>query len=360
MLSGGDLAVWAPGRVNLIGEHTDYSGGLVLPAAIQLGVTVRIHRISETISLRSDAFGDTAPFAPDGGGPLVDGWARVGQAVARELADLGRAPIGLEATIESDLPAGVGLSSSAALEIGIGLALCAIAGFDLEPLELAKACRQAEFRALGVPCGILDQAACVLGRESEAVLLNCETLQYRHVAVPRDAVLLVVDSGTPRDLETSDYAVRRNELGRALDLVGKSTSTKVTVDDLGLVDEVSRRRLRHVMTENERVNNFVAALSANDLESAGRLMSASHASLRDDYEVSTPALNELVVLAEREGAFGARLLGGGFGGAILALVSAQAATAIANAIVDGYSGIATAIPVRASDGARVRVSTAPS
>jgi galactokinase len=354
MPSGGELAVWAPGRVNVIGEHTDYSGGLVLPAAIQLGVTVRVHGISDTVSLRSQQFGMAAPFAPDGSGPLVDGWARVGQAVARELAELGRPPIGLEATIESDLPAGVGLSSSAALEIGLGLALCTIAGFDLEPLELAQACRQAEFRALGVPCGILDQAACVLGRENAAVLLNCATLEYRHVPVPHDAVLLVVDSGTPRDLETSDYAVRRNELNHAMTLVGKSTSTEVTVDDLDLVDEVSRRRLRHVMTENKRVSDLVAALSANDLESAGRLMSASHASLRDDYEVSTPALDELVVLAEREGAFGARLSGGGFGGAILALVSARAATAIATAIVDGYSGIATAIPVRASDGARVR------
>jgi galactokinase len=350
-----ELVVWAPGRINLIGEHTDYSGGLVLPAAIQLGVTVRVDAISDGVTLRSEAFGAGEAFAPDGGGRLVNGWARLGQAVARELAELGRPPIGLAATIESSLPAGVGLSSSAALEIGIGLALCAIAEFELEPLALARACQLAEFRAIGVPCGILDQAASVLGTANEAVLLNCETLAYRHVSVPRDAVLLVVDSGTPRTLASSGYADRRNELARAMALVGKATSTEMTLDDLRDLDQLSQRRLRHVVTENERVSRFVAALAANDLQAAGQLMSASHASLRDDYEVSSPALDELVGLAEREGAFGARLSGGGFGGAILALVCAQRATETAEAIVGAYAGTATAIPVWASPGARVDV-----
>ncbi len=335
------LTAWAPGRVNLIGEHTDYSGGLVLPAAIQLGIAVRVEAVAELVTLSSDTFGDSEPFAPNGDGPAVSGWARFGQAVARELDQLGRPPVGLTATIASNLPAGVGLSSSAALEVAIALALCAIAEFELEPLELAQACRRAELRAVGVPGGILDQAACVLGEKNAAILIDCSTLAYRSVAVPAAAALLVVDSGVARSHEHSGYADRRNELEHAM-------ST-----DLADLDPLSQRRLRHIKTENERVVRFADALASNDLQAAGRLMSASHASLRDDYEVSTPELDELVTLAEQAGVYGARLLGGGFGGAILALVNASAAAETGAALVRAYRGTARAITVRPSGGARV-------
>jgi galactokinase len=284
------VRVWAPGRVNLIGEHTDYSGGLALPAAIQLGITIDVRSRSDRTELVSRAFGRADPSS---------GWGRFAGAVAAELAELGRPPVGIVAEIDSTLPVGAGLSSSAALEVGIALALCAAADFELPPLELALACQRAELRAVGVPCGILDQAACVLGEDGAAILLDCGTLEHRAVAVPDEAALVVIDSGTPRELSRSGYAQRRAEL-----------------------EAGDPRRLRHVATENERVTAFTAALERRDLVSAGRLLSESHASLRDDYEVSTPELDRIVEDAVANGAYGARLVGGGFGGSVLALTDA--------------------------------------
>ncbi len=351
------VVTWAPGRVNLIGEHTDYSGGLVLPAAIQLGVTVEVLATADEVFLSSARAGGAPPFAADGGGRLASGWARYGQAVAAELAELGRPAVGLVGSIRSDLPAGAGLSSSAALEVAIALALCAVAEFELEPLELALACRRAEERAVGVPCGILDQAASLLGREGEAILLDCATLEYRPVRIPDHAALLVVGSGVERRLEGTRYAERTRELGRALTAVGATRSTEVDLAALSGLDEVSARRLRHVVTENDRVRQLAAALEADDLPAAGRLVSASHASLRDDYEVSIPELDLLAELAESAGALGARLLGGGFGGSILALAERESADEIAAQIVTEYRARtgrdSGALAVRPSTGAHV-------
>jgi galactokinase len=336
------LTSWAPGRVNLIGEHTDYSGGLVLPAAVQFGVKVEVRAVADDIGLESTRFGPSGSFPADGDGPSTTGWGRYAQAVATELAELGRPAVGLSGLVASDLPAGVGLSSSAALEVAVALALCAVADFDLEPLELARACQRAELRAVGVPCGVLDQAASILGVEGAAILLDCSTLEYRHVAVPDSAALVVIPSGVERTLEGSGYAERRAELERALD---------------GARDEISVRRLRHVTSENERVRHFGAALEAGDLDTAGGLIAASHASLRDDYEVSIPELDLLVELATGAGAYGARLLGGGFGGSILALVDAGRADQVGGAVTQDYRARTghdeRALVVRASCGARV-------
>lgn len=330
------MQTWAPGRVNLIGEHTDYSGGLVLPAAIQLGITVEVDSVADDVSLTSTGYGPVEPFAADGGGAATTGWGRYGQAVAAELAALGRPSVGLVGTVSSDLPPGAGLSSSAALEVAIALALCAVAGFELEPLELALACQRAELRAVGVPCGILDQAACVLGRAGAAILLDCATLEYRFVPVPERAALVIVDSGVERSLERTAYAERRAELEHALRLVGVERSTEVALAQLEGLDPVSRRRLRHVVTENERVELFAAAFEAGELEAAGRLLGGSHASLRDDYEVSIAELDLLVELADEAGAYGARLLGAGFGGAVLVLTEAEQADRLGSAVVDEY------------------------
>ena len=340
--------------MNLIGEHTDYSGGLALPAAIQLGITVRVRETAETIELASTLHGPAAPFAADGSGAPPGGWARYGHAVAAELAALGRPSVGLAGTVESSLPAGAGLSSSAALEVSLALALCAVAGFELEPLELALACRRAELRAVGVPCGILDQAASVLGRPDAAILLDCGTLAHRAVAVPPSAAFVIVDSGVRRSLEQTAYAQRRAELERALAAVGAESSTAVPVDAIERLDEVGARRVRHVVTENERVVRFVEALGRTDLAGAGRLLDESHASLRDDYEVSTAELDALVALAGEEGAYGARLLGAGFGGAVLALADADRAEALGHAVVDRYAGDGRSLVVHASAGAEVR------
>jgi galactokinase len=351
---------WAPGRVNLIGEHTDYSGGLVLPAAIELGVAVEVDAAAaaEEVSLTSTRFGPALPFAAGGRGPAATGWARYGQAVAAELAALGRPPVGLNGTVHSDLPAGAGLSSSAALEVAIGLALCAVADYELDPLELALACQRAELRAVGVPCGILDQAACVLGRAGAAIFLDCSTLDFRLVAVPEGAALLVVDSGVERSLEGTAYAERRRELSRALELVGAERSTDVELAQLAGLDPLSMRRLRHVVTENERVRRFAAALETADLTTAGQLLTASHASLRDDYEVSIAELDLLVALAESAGAYGARLLGAGFGGSVLVLTDDERAGDVAETLVCDYRARTgregRALTVHASAGASIR------
>jgi galactokinase len=314
---------WAPGRVNLIGEHTDYSGGLVLPVAIQLGVSLRVDERADAIELSSDRFGASAPLAADGEGK-TEGWARYALAVAAELAELGRPAVGLRGEITSNLPAGAGLSSSAALEVAVALALCEVADWQLEPMELAEACRRAEFRAVGAPIGILDQAASLLGRRGHAVLLDCGTLEHRLVRVPEEAALVIVDSGVEHSHETSGYAQRRAELEAGME-----------------------PRVRHVRTENERVLRFVEALERSDLEEAGRLLLQSHASLRDDYEVSVPELDALVERACAAGAYGARLVGGGFGGSVLALSDRRHAEPLAERLGDGVLAFA-------SDGAAIR------
>jgi galactokinase len=353
----GTFVAFAPGRVNLIGEHTDYSGGLVLPVAIQYGVSIDAQRGGAEVALSSEQAGPAQPFAADGSGAKAEGWTRYAQAVAVELDLLGRPPIGLFGMVRSDLPTGAGLSSSAALEVSVALALCAVAGFELEPFALALACQRAELRAVGVPCGILDQAASVLGREGEAILLDCGTLEYRLVPVPANAALIVVDSAVSHSHESSGYADRRRELEHALQLVGATRSTEVEVSALDSLDELSRRRLRHVVTENHRVLEFVTAIGRGDLAAAGALLLAGHASLRDDYEVSIAEIDLLVELACDAGAYGARLLGGGFGGSIIALADVERADEIAEEVRESYrarTGRAGAsLVARASVGASV-------
>jgi galactokinase len=282
---------WAPGRVNLIGEHTDYSGGLVLPVAIQLGIAVTFERAD-----------DIAIVGP--------GSERYVEAVAAELAELGRPDVGMRGRISADLPQGSGLGSSGALEVAVALALCAVADFELAPLELVLACQRAEHRAVGVPSGILDQSASLLGRAGHALLLDCGTLEHRWVALPEELAILVVDSGERHALEVSGYAERRREL-----------------------EAGEQRRVRHVATENERIRAAVEALERHDLAALGPIFAESHASLRDDYEVSTPALDRLVDAALAAGAIGARLTGGGFGGSIVALAERSDAVRVLKGIL---------------------------
>lgn len=286
------LTVWAPGRVNLIGEHTDYAGGLVLPIAIDLGIRLDVEA-AENIRLASGV--ESVELAGDGTGE-AHGWGRYVAAVALELAALGRRPRGVEGTVEATLPQGAGLGSSGAFSVGVALALCGVAGFEVEPLELALACQRAEQRAVGVPSGILDQAASLLGRSGSALLLDCGSLDYRRVPLPDDVAIVVLDSGERHAHEGSGYGDRRREL-----------------------EGGDPRRVRHVETENERVRETVAALERGDAAALGPLFAASQASLRDDYEVSTPALDALVEAALEAGAFAARMTGGGFGGSIVAL-----------------------------------------
>jgi galactokinase len=286
------LSFWTPGRVNLIGEHTDYSGGLVLPIAVDLGIELTV-QTAERITLVSE--GEPVELNADGTGE-PRGWGRYVAGVAEELAELGRPPVGIDGAVESNLPQGAGLGSSGALEVVVALALCAAAEFELEPLELALACQRAERRAVGVPSGILDQAASLLGREDCALLLDCGTLEHRWVELPQELEIVVVDSGERHAHEGSGYADRRREL-----------------------EAGDPRRVRHVTTENGRVRAAVSALERHDLDALGKLFAESHASLRDDYEVSTPTLDRVVDAAMQAGALGARMTGGGFGGSVVVL-----------------------------------------
>jgi galactokinase len=303
---------YAPGRVNLIGDHTDYNGGLALPMAIQLGVEA-VYRPSEgdSIALTSDLDDASVVLPLSGGLEDASGWGRLAAAVLAEVAP----PLGGEVAVTSDLPAGAGLSSSAAFAVALALAL----GATPVPIEIARICQRAE-HAIGVPVGLMDPLVEMHGRDGHAVMIDFSSLATSTVEIPGAAVVLVVDSGTTRNLETTAYAERRAECEAAAAELGRPLSG-VSPEDVGSIgDHLLRRRARHVVTENARVRSFADALAASDLGRAGALMNESHASLRDDFEVSAPELDRLAErLCATPGVLGARLTGGGFGGCLVAL-----------------------------------------
>lgn len=324
---------YAPGRVNLIGDHTDYTGGLVLPVAIDRGITVELDRGGRRVMLTSDAFPGAADVPLDVAEPasMEPGWARY---VAGVVAALGPAEGGL-GTVSSNLPSGSGLSSSAALEVAVALAL----GFEGDPLTLAKICQKAEEIAVGVPCGLMDQLCSASGRSGHALLIDCRAETVDEVALDPGCSVVVVPSGETRQLSGSPYAERRRQCETAQSQIGPLRDA--SVEDVKAIDDPTlRRRARHVVTENGRVRAFATAMRSGDLVAAGGLMIESHVSLRDDFEVSTPALDEVVrSLSTRPGVFGARLTGAGFGGCVVALTEPGALGA-------GW-------PIKASDGARL-------
>jgi galactokinase len=339
-------SIFAPGRVNLIGEHTDYSGGLVLPVAVDRGVTLRWRPDSVAIRLRSLEFPEAVELAPDGTPtPALAGWGRYAAAVAELLRERGRPASGLDGVVSSTVPIGAGLSSSAALTVAIGLGLSRAAEFDVPRLELAHVAQDAEYRAVGAPVGLMDPAASLLARRGHALLLDCATEEHRLVPLPPELAVVVLDSGVRHSHEHSGYATRRAELERALPALGDERPSQVTVADADAaaraagVDDVARRRLRHVVSENERVRACVRALESPggaNLEALGVLFREGHESLRDDYEVSTLELDLLVDLAYDEGAVAARMTGGGFGGSVVALADAGSADALASVVIEAY------------------------
>jgi galactokinase len=318
--SGGGVPVRAhsPGRVNLIGDHTDYNEGLALPMAIDLGTTVTFVPDGGTrIVLRSSHDPQPADvdihLPLDAGllGALEPSWARYVAAIASAV----RPASGGTGTVHTTLPVGAGLSSSAALEVALALVL----GCEAEPLALARTCQYAEQAATGVPTGIMDQLVVSAAREDCALLIDFADLSMQPVAIPGGVEVVVVHSGETRSLAASAYAERRAECEAAA--IGLGPLGRVDAQVAGAIpDPVLRRRARHVASECERVRSFTAALRAGDLAGAGRLMSESHASLALDFEVSTPGLDALVEsLVRRPGVFGARLTGAGFGGCVVAL-----------------------------------------
>ncbi|WCO66046.1 galactokinase [Iamia majanohamensis] len=307
------MRAFAPGRVNLIGEYTDVAGGSVLPVAVHLGTTVTLEPGGDRIVLASAEEPEPADVALDGGDPAVatPAWARYVAGVAAEV----HPAVGGRGTVATTLPVGAGLSSSAALEVAVALAL----GFEGPPTELALACQRAEQRASGVPCGVMDQMASVHGVAGHALLVDCTTLAVEPVALPEGLDVVAVHSGQPRALAGSAYAARRAACDRAAEVVGPLRDA-APADVEGIAEPEARRRARHVVTEEARVHAFVAALRADDRPTLGALLAEGHRSLRDDFEVSTPTIDALVErLATTPGVVGARLTGAGFGGCVLAL-----------------------------------------
>jgi galactokinase len=325
----------APGRVNLIGDHTDYNEGFVLPLAVDFECLVLAQpREDGRVVLRSLDRAGKVDVAADGSTDptTVDpSWGRYAAGVVRTLAERGREAAGIEATITSTIPLGGGLSSSAALEVAISLALCDAAGFSLPALELAQACQEAEIVATGVPCGIMDQLASLAGSRDRALLIDCRSLEIERIPLPPRLAVLVINSGMPRQLVDSAYAERRRACETAAARLGLAALRDATPEQVG--DEP---RARHVVSENARVLAAAEALASGDLPTLGRLLSESHASLRDDFEVSTPELDVLVEKLIEAGALGARLTGAGFGGCVVGVAHRDRAAAVVETAAAQY------------------------
>ena len=370
----------APGRINLIGEHTDYNDGFVLPMAIDRHVAVafapRADRVLraysaefrhsrdvslDTLERRSAA--DPAKHSGRGG------WFGYVAGVAWAMIRAGHRPNGLDMAIVSDLPAGVGLSSSAALEIAVARALAEVAGMPWDPIPMARLAQQAEHEFAGVACGIMDQVAVAAATEGAALLLDCRSLETRTIPIPTAAKIVVFDSGVRRELATSAYNNRRAACERVVAALQKRdrwVHALRDADDAMLaavaptLDPQDVRRASHVIAENRRPLSLANAFADGDLARAGRLMMLSHASLRDLYEVSSPELDALVELSiEQPGCSGARLTGAGFGGCAIALVEEGSVERVLSSVEAGYEQrfgrSTTAFVCRAAGGAGLLV-----
>jgi len=327
-----------PGRVNLIGEHTDYNAGLALPFAIDRGVTVTAEPLEgDRIQARALDLGEQDEFAlaaPERAG----GWRAFVRGAVAELRAAGHELRPCRLTIESDLQRGVGLSSSAAMEAALCLALLAVAGApEPDRRELAKLCSRVENEWVGAETGLLDQLASLCSERDHAVRIDFATLAIEPVPLDLgDWTLVTLDSGAVHSIAYSGYNERRRECGDACAALGIESLREAREDDLERLPEPLRARARHVITENDRVDAMVAALRAGDLERAARLLDAGHASLRDDYAASVPEVERTVERLKAAGAAGARMVGGGFGGAVLALLGpGVAAPAGALAVAPG-------------------------
>ena len=339
----------APGRVNLIGEHTDYNDGLVLPAAIDRFTWVAAAaRTDRTLRLASQNVAGEHLFDLERGAPAPSGvWGDSVAGVAVHLERRGLRLRGADLLVDSDIPLGAGLSSSAALEVAAARALLALAGAALPPVELARVCQAAEHEFAATRCGIMDQYSACCGETGGLLLLDCRSLRHRVVPLPGAARLLICNSLVRHALAGGEYNRRRADCEAAVRALRAAdprldSLRAVTNADLrahrALLGARLERRVRHVVGENERVAAAAAALERGDLAGCGRLLYASHASLRDDYEVSCAELDALVAAARlTPGVYGARLTGGGFGGCTVNLVAADAADAIGAALLERYA-----------------------
>ncbi len=339
----------APGRVNLIGEHTDHNEGFVMPAAIDFSTFVAIGaRADRKIVVRSENFSETVELDLDDPPERGRGhWSDYPFGVAVKLEQAGQRLSGANILVHGEIPIGSGLSSSAAIEVAIGYALLDLAGANIDRLELAKLCQHAENEFVGMRCGLMDQFIACFGTAGHALMLDCRQLDYKLLALPANVKLVVCNTMVKHELAGSEYNARRAECEAGVRqlrrrLPGIRSLRDVTTDDLkrfgGELDEVVRKRCRHVVSENARVLEAATALEREDLGSFGRLMRESHRSLREDYEVSCAELDLMVEIANQaEGGFGARMTGGGFGGCTVNLVQSDNVDSFTDGVAKGYA-----------------------
>lgn len=343
-----EVTVRAPGRVNLIGEHTDYNHGYVLPAAIDRYVWFAGRKRSDrTVRAHSSDFADAAEFSLDGiERDPIRPWSNYLRGVSKFLEENGHHLSGADLVFGGNVPREAGLSSSAAVEVGAAAFWKKLLDLPLDPLEAVKLARRAENEFVGVPSGIMDQFVSALGRERHALFLDCRDLKFRHVPLKGDVKIVVCNSGVKRALAHSEYEVRVAQCREAVEQFRKMGMQVETLRDVKMGDLIMRgrnldklllKRASHVITENERVREAVKVLEQGDLKYFGKLMNDSHKSLRDNYEVSSQELDVLVDLAQRQpGVLGARMTGAGFGGCTVNLVQRGAADAFTHAVQEGY------------------------
>ena len=365
-----EVLAFAPGRVNLIGEHTDYNDGFVLPCALGQGTLIAVSRRDDRqVAVRALDLAVSGSVAPeDRVGlesvpmPLESGhWANHPRGLIAAWRSAGHALPGLDIAIAGDLPRGAGLSSSASLGVALGAAFARVAGIEMDAAASARLAQRAENETVGCACGIMDPLVSAAGREGAALLIDCRSLTWQEVAIPDDIVVLVVHSGVSRELADGAYNLRRAECERAARHLGVTALRDLTPAALARLpdglDATAFRRARHVVTENARVHAFAAALQRRDPAAAGAALRASHASLRDDFEVSHPAVDSLVEVLDaaigEEG--GARMTGGGFGGCVVAVLPAARTDAVRAAALEHLRAAGVAKPlmleVRPSAGA---------
>jgi galactokinase len=358
-------SAYAPGRVNLIGEHTDYTGGYVLPMAVDMGVTCHVTRRDDTIvtATSSAKTGERAQADMQNVKPGdVTGWAAYVIGTAWALRESGVALPGMDIRIESTLPAGAGLSSSAAVECAVALALLALVDVSKAPREVARVAKKAENEYVGAPTGSMDQVASMLAQQDSLLFFDTGEDSTRNVPFPlhqHGLHLLVIDTHAHHQLVTDEYGERRQALESATRALNVASLREVV--DISsveqLADDVLRRRARHVVTENARVLQTMALLDAGVIAEVGPLLTASHASLRDDLEVSCAELDVAVAAALVGGALGSRMVGGGFGGSAIALVKANDVAAVTAAVSEAYAKHHWKLPdfydVAPAQGARV-------
>jgi galactokinase len=356
-----EFIVRAPGRVNLIGEHTDYNDGFVLPMAIDHAVWIALTpRVDSTVRVRSldlevDSAFDLHSLAKG------EGWLEYIKGVADQLQKAGHDLRGFDAVMTGDVPRGAGLSSSAAVELATARAFAAVSGFAWDAAQMAKISQKAENEWVGVNCGIMDQMASAASKAGYALFLDCRTLEIQHAPLPENTSVVILDTSTRRGLVDSAYNERRSQCEEAARWFGVKALRDVSLDQFekssGL-SEVVMKRARHIVTENARVLEAVNVMKAGNIKRLGELFNASHASLRDDFEVTNEALNQIVECAqEQSSCYGARMTGAGFGGCAVTLVQEENAEEFTKSVSAAYkqkSGLDASIYVcKASEGANL-------